>query len=934
MMSGNNKSLEEVLLELEKALPENAELKARLGNSGSGEGLLEFENYFDAAGDPSSFLDSNYTYQAVNAAYSRYFGLEKQLIVGASVADIVGTETFATVLKPAMDRCLHGEHVTFEQWIDFPAMGRRYMSIGYSPRRNSQGEIIGILHISRDQTEHKLKDVEIQQERDKFSGILASLDTGLSVINPDLTVDWVNNQIHRMFPEGDPIGRVCHEFYEGQQEPCEGCPTMKVFETGDAHHHERYSEKDGRWYSVLAQPIRDASGKVVKVLEGITDITERKQSEKELKEKTSLLEAILDNTPDIMSIKRPDLSVIRYNKAGYSFLNKSLEQIKSAKCFELIGRNSPCQPCATQETVKTKQPVTLEKYVPELDMHLSCRVNPILSDNGQVEYTVELIRDITEPKKVEEALLESEALLNAVGQMVNAGGWKLDAEMQHVWWTEQTYRIHGLPLDYHPTVEEALSFYHPDDRMKLSEALQHTRETGKPLDEEYRFTNAHGDPRWVRVICQPQRKEGRLHKFNGVFQDITERKQAEAALLESERRIRKKLDTILQPDSDLGELDLTDIIDHETFQALMNEFYTLTKIGVAIVDMKGKVLVATGWQDICTRFHRVHSETAERCRESDLYLSNGVEPGEFKLYRCKNNMWDIATPFMVGGRKVGNLFLGQFIFKDEEPDRELFRQQARQYGFDEDDYLAALDRVPRWNRDTVDTVMRFYSTLANLIATLSFGNIKLAWSIAEKESLIDQLRTSEERLFLAVEMAHMGHWEMDTPTMTFTFNEQFYSLYGTTSEQEHGFTMSAETYAEKFVHPDDSHMVANEITNVITGGHNDRPVQLEHRIVRKDGDIRYIVVRYTAIKNNGGVPIKTIGVNQDITERKRSEDEFARQGAFINDLLDALPDLAFCKTPDGVYLTCNKEFARHVGLEKKNTRLSDLLQQVTQQLVF
>jgi len=148
------------------------------------------------------------------------------------------------------------------------------------------------------------------------------------------------------------------------------------------------------------------------------------------------------------------------------------------------------------------------------------------------------------------------------------------------------------------------------------------------------------------------------------------------------------------------EMDLAHILDAPVIQSLMDDFFSLTGIGVAILDMKGRVLVATGWQGICTKFHRVHPETARHCVESDTLLSKGVEPGTFKIYRCKNHMWDMATPIMVGGRHAGDLFLGQFLYSDEAPDYPLFREQARKYGFDEKEYLAALDRVPRmdgWN---------------------------------------------------------------------------------------------------------------------------------------------------------------------------------------------------------------------------------------------
>ena len=63
---------------------------------------------------------------------------------------------------------------------------------------------------------------------------------------------------------------------------------------------------------------------------------------------------------------------------------------------------------------------------------------------------------------------------------------------------------------------------------------------------------------------------------------------------------------------------------------------------MSLDDLKGNVLVGVGWQDICTRFHRVHPEACKHCVESDIELSAGISPGEFKLYKCKNNMMDLT----------------------------------------------------------------------------------------------------------------------------------------------------------------------------------------------------------------------------------------------------------------------------------------------------
>ncbi len=228
--------------------------------------------------------------------------------------------------------------------------------------------------------------------------------------------------------------------------------------------------------------------------------------------------------------------------------------------------------------------------------------------------------------------------------------------------------------------------------------------------------------------------------------NVIEKTRAEEALHESEKRVQMKLDSILSPERDIGELQLADIVDVPEIQSMMDEFFSLTNIGVAVLDLDGDVLVATGWQDICTQFHRVHPETCEHCLESDLVLSQDVEPGTFRIYKCKNHMWDIATPITIGGKQVGNLFLGQFFFADESPDHALFRAQARRYGFDEREYLAALERVPRWSREKVDTVMHFYARFAHMVSSLSYGNIKLARTLAERDDLLNSLRRAKDDL--------------------------------------------------------------------------------------------------------------------------------------------------------------------------------------------
>lgn len=244
-------------------------------------------------------------------------------------------------------------------------------------------------------------------------------------------------------------------------------------------------------------------------------------------------------------------------------------------------------------------------------------------------------------------------------------------------------------------------------------------------------------------------------QFISFFRDISDRKQEESKLRDSEFRAKEKLSAILEPEGDISALSLAEIVDTDQVQALMDDFYELTHIGIAILDTDGNVLVSTGWQTICTQFHRVHPETRRNCVESDRVLTAEIEPGSYKLYKCRNHMWDMATPIVVNGKRVGNLFLGQFFFDDEPIDYEVFRAQAKRYGFDEDAYIRALDEVPRWSRHTVDTVMAFYTRFAQMTTSTSRANVQLARSLAEVRQLLQKLERSEKNLMAVLkEMNH------------------------------------------------------------------------------------------------------------------------------------------------------------------------------------
>ncbi len=392
----------------------------------------------------------------------------------------------------------------------------------------------------------------------------------------------------------------------------------------------------------------------------------------------------------------------------------------------------------------------------------------------------------------------------------------------------------------------------PESRARMYEEI---RARGFVRDWEMRYRTLAGEERLGSFSFDLIEIGGQKYHL-GTAIDITARKRAEDALRESEERVRRKLESVLAPEGDLGVLELADLVDTAALQLLMDDFYPLSHMPMAILDLKGRVLVGVGWQDICTRFHRVHAETCRHCHESDLELSAGLAQGEYRLYKCKNNLWDMATPIIVAGQHVGNIFTGQFFFEDETVDREQFRTQARAYGFDEQSYLAALDRIPRLNRQTVDSGMAFFLKLADTLSQLGYSNVKLARLLAERDRLTESLRQSESFYRQTLE---------SVPGMTFTTRPDGYCDYQSQQWEDFTGVPMSEHLGDgwnKLLHPEDRPRAFAAWCAAVEGR---APYDLEYRVRRRDGVYEWFKVRGRPIRNAAGEIVRWFGtaVNVD-----------------------------------------------------------------------
>jgi PAS domain S-box-containing protein len=205
--------------------------------------------------------------------------------------------------------------------------------------------------------------------------------------------------------------------------------------------------------------------------------------------------------------------------------------------------------------------------------------------------------------------------------------------------------------------------------------------------------------------------------------------------------------------------------------------------------------------------------------------------------------------------------------------------------------------------------------------------LKHAVSRVQRRRADEELKVGKAQLSNALEIARLGHWEYDTANDLFTFNDQFYKLFHTTVENVGGYTMHSAEYAQRFVHADDREVVREEIQKSIESTDPHFSQQIEHRILYADGTVGYVSVRVFVVKDSQGRTVRTYGVNQDITERKRAEEalresEKKYRTIFENSIIGVSQAL-----PDGRLIAANAAYARMYGyanVEELMVEVSDI----------
>jgi len=349
-----------------------------------------------------------------------------------------------------------------------------------------------------------------------------------------------------------------------------------------------------------------------------------------------------------------------------------------------------------------------------------------------------------------------------------------------------------------------------------------------------------------------------------------------------------------------------EIFNVDELKRICQNFTRLTGTVTAILDLEGNIQVATGWQPICTQFHRINNETKKCCFESDTILAGQLQQGKkYNIYKCKNGLIDVAMPIIVGDKHIANFFTGQFL--NEKPDIEYFKKQAKTHKFDEQKYLDALDKVHVYSEEHIKNTITFLVQLTETIGNIGLKNLKSIENSKDIEIEKNKLKESEEKYRSLVEGSLQGVVvALNDPIRIAYASSPMETISGYSPEEIESFGPKELT---ELIHKDDRESFFKGFADRIAGKYVEP--NKNYRLNHKDGRVRWIELYNTLIQYNNEPATQTVFI--DITERKQMEGKLMLNRKLIRDVLDIIPVFICAKNLDGKFILVNKKLADFYG---------------------
>ena len=722
--------------------------------------------------------------------------------------------------------------------------------------------------------------------------------------------------------------------------------------------------KDGevRWLDFSSNRIEYQGQPAVQAT--FVDITERKRSEEVLRRIETQYRAVVEGQREL---------ICRYRVDGtFTFVNEAYCRYFGKKPEELIGHHFMPLPPEDHKNVRKKlASISADNPTVTYDQRVVLSSGEVRwqewTDRGIFDEKLRLVeyqsvgRDITERKRMEEALRESEARLRDAQALGLIGSWEFDVESGKIAWSDQTYRLYERdPALGSPTVEEEATYYSPEQALRLREYARRAIAEGADFRYDLEADLPNGRHVFYSAIMHPIKDaHGRVVKLFGTVQNITERKRAEEVLRESEERFRQAMEAtsdglwdwnvetgevyfspayyqmlgygsgelpglaqswmdLIHPDERDGVLRSNQDCIENRVPSFGIEFRMRGKSGgwkwilgrgrASARDANGRALRMIGTHEDITERKKMEEElrsystqleqlVAERTRElaaSKDFAENLIQTANAIVVGLDNHgnvrFFNQAAERIIGytGKEVeGRNWFEVIVPKDRYPEvwREFERLRAGGLPRNFENPIltkSGEERYVVWQNSEV-------REQGQVVGTISFGI-----DITERKRAEEELRATRERLEYVIG---------SNPAVIFTgrpradYSDYDATYMSNTVVQMIGFQpkelIGNPRFWESRVHPDDLPRYHAELPRFWKEGHH----VFEYRFLHKDGTYRWLREEARLIHDASGKPVEVIGYGTDITERRRMEEELRAARERLEYMITSNPAVIYAGKP-------------------------------------
>ena len=924
----------------------------------------KFRSSFDLAGIGMGLLNVDGKFNLANKRFCEMLGYNEQELLALTFADITHPDDIeASLIRN--ERLLSGEigHIQMTKRYLHKSGATVWVKVNVALIKDSHAVPLHFVLQVEDLTEQKKTESEKQKIEEILNISTDSARIGVwekDLISGVMTWSKMSKQMRELPDDFEPTLEAAFAYFkEGESRDTIINSFNEAVKNGTPYDKEvMLVTASGRevWCRSISQPeFRD--GKCVRVFGILMDIDAQKRTQIELRESEEKFRSSFELAGIGMALIGLDQKPIMLNRRLHEMLGYTGRELYELSASDITH---PDDRELTREL--TGQLVRGEiKYFQYTKRYLhkngsivwvNMNVSLVRNAEGQPLHFVSEVEDITEKKKLEDENMRIQQVLDNLGETARIGTWEVNLADQKVGWSRVTKLIHEVSEDYEPQIGEGLSHYKPGESLdRVNHAVYEALVSGTPFDVEVQHITARGNERWCRLIGQAEFIDGSPTRIYGIIRDIDARKRSEMELQESEAKFRNSFElagigmTLVSLDHKLILVnkrfcEMMGYTDQELYAMTVPEFthpddldltldkvgnliagevdhYQITKryihksgsivwvnINVAMVrDAQGKPLhCITEVEDITER-----KKLEEEKVKTQLVIDSMSETARIGAWEV-----DLATQKVTWSR-VTRMIL------DISDDYEINMGIGATFYQNLEDYhrvMKAYDNAIATGAPFDLEILRLTATgreiWCRMIGRAEFKNGKPIRIYGIMQDIDSQKRTQielqlrEEQLRRSFDMSALGMSLLTLNGKPIRVNNRMGEILGYTIEEMMQLNTVVVTYPED---------VAEDIRlgKQLLAGEIDYYHRVK-RFVHKNGSLIWSHVTLSLVRDGAGQPAHFVCEIEDITERKKQEDELKRVNDELTAIFNSGANVAIIGTDlDGTITHFNKGAERLLG---------------------